>query len=174
MHACCDDAFPQPENTVHAQIAATVALNTGRRNANILKCLGGDVPEAWVVQAQREEDDARGELDLSLHDQDELPEGDDKILEKCLAWEGELVDSFEEFVCEDEPELGRNYALTPSQHLQTQLDEFKVLENTAAAGSIWLTIESIVCRSGAPGCSTSTAQAEKWSRLPWMQTARPC
>ena len=77
------------------------------------------------AQAEREEHEARDEVNLSPPEEEEIPDQDDELME--VAFSAELVDTFDMFAdeAETEEQLGRNYAIEPSQNLKTQLEGFK-------------------------------------------------
>ena len=78
------------------------------------------------VQEEREGHEMRDEVNLSLPEEEDVPDQDDELME--VAFSAELVDTFDMFVdeAETEEQLGRNYAITPSSALKAQLQAYKV------------------------------------------------
>ena len=99
--------------------AAAIVRGYGRSETSMewLRVFGQNVPQAWELQEQQEEDAAAGQVDLLL--QDQLDEHGFEAEDFTLAEELTQVSSFVDSAA-DEAKI-RQYALVPLQSLKSQL-----------------------------------------------------
>ena len=103
--------------------AAAVARNFGQspRSQSLLRALGAQVPEAWVLQDQRDKNDRLGEVDLLLND--EIESAGFEAEEQTLASELTTMAMFEPHE-EDDGKM-KHYVLSPvPRQLARELDAF--------------------------------------------------
>jgi hypothetical protein len=128
------------------KVASTLALNRGHRA--LLECLGGQVPDAWLKEDEREQNEAEGQVDgrdlLPEEDSDEEDLGEDALYSLAM----ELADDFggdagieASAVAEEEENMAKvkgTYCLAASNissALNNQLKQYATWRTAVLCGS---------------------------------------